>query len=156
MCRSWCLVIVLFASVSVPVSSLPPDFVTETILNGGLKGEPMGLSFTSDGFMVVAERLGLIWIADPLVKPLKKNTFMQITNLNANGEKGLLDAIIHPDFNPSTGANNFIFVYYCRSSPARCRASKFSFSGTGASRVASLSSEVLLWEDTDGYYGPWH
>ncbi len=90
---SWWLVIVLFASVSVPVSSLPPDFVTEVISDEDRsRAEPMGLSFTPDGFMVVAVRLGLIWIADPLVKPLKKNTFMQITNLNADGEKGVHDA----------------------------------------------------------------
>ena len=152
--RSFCTLFLLClgAIPSQLLAAPPPGFQNESVLSG--VGVPMSLLFLPDGRMLVLTKRGEILISDPSVTPAQTSSYMTITNINTGGETGLIDGVLDPDFS----TNRMFYVYYTSGSPATGRIARFEHqeNGGGLSSTGNLSSEEVLWEDTDGYPGSDH
>ncbi len=133
-------------------------FVNEGIITSGLAA-PIALGFLPDNRMLLLEKSGQIFIADP--NSGAKSLYLDISNVvNSGQERGLLEIAIPPDFDPlSTDGKNLIYLFYTRSADTN-RAVIGSFAheerSGGLSSEASANSEKILWTDTDGYVSCCH
>src|SRR5690606_5786412 len=131
----------------------PPDFETQMVIPG--LSQPMGMAFLPDGRMLIIRKSGVIEIADPRgTLPAPFATYMTLANINSAQERGLIDITLDPDFE----SNGWFYVYYTPSSPQRARISRFTHqeNAGGLTSRGSLASEVVLWEDNDGYISCCH
>ena len=134
--------------VGLSSSGLSPDFTNEVVAPG--ISQPMGLRFLPDGRVLVLRKTGEIMIGDPsLPLPMSTETYMQLGNINSNLERGLFDIELDPDFE----ANHQFYLLYTTANPQQTRVSKFTHleNGGGTSSRGDLSSEQMIWEDTDGF-----
>ena len=112
---------------------------------------PIALGFLPDNRMLVLEKTGEIFIADP--NSGEKFLYLDISNIvNDANERGLLEIAIPPDFDPTTPGQNLIYLYYTRSADTN-RAVIASFEHVegagGLTSTANANSETILWTDTD-------
>ncbi|EDX84733.1 PKD domain protein [Synechococcus sp. PCC 7335] len=133
-------------------------FVNEQVITGGLAA-PIALGFLPDNRMLLLEKGGQIFIADP--NSGQKSLYLDISNIvNSGNERGLLEIAIPPDFDPDPASgNNEIYLFYTRSGNTN-RAVIASFehnelSGELSSQ-ADANSETILWTDVDGYVSCCH
>src|SRR5690606_20656508 len=99
---------------------LPLDgFTDEPVITSGL-AQPMSIAFLPDGRMLVIEKDGTIWIADPVTG--NTSEYMALTNINSGNERGLLDITLDPEFT----SNGYFYLYYTPSSPQRARIARFT------------------------------
>ncbi len=155
-CRCLSLLLAL-ASISTPASAAPPTgFAVEDIATG--LDQPMSLRFLPDGRMLVIQKKGQLSIGEVLGTSRDFEDYGNLTapahvlGLNFSNERGLLDLAIDPDF----PAQPYVYLFYTpESAPggAKARVARFTHveNAGGTSSRLDLSSEVLLWEDTDGY-----
>ncbi len=133
-------------------------FVNQTVISGGLTA-PIALAFLPDGRMLVVEKGGQIFIADP--ETGTKENYLNIAGIiNSGNERGLLEIAISPDFDP-TGQNgdNHIYLFYTRSAGTNAGViGRFEHqeNAGGLTSRAVASSEEILWTDTDGLSGCCH
>jgi glucose/arabinose dehydrogenase len=125
------------APVAVTVANATPSFVNDRVVIG--LDEPTALAFTPDGRMLVAERDGTVWVVQPGSGSVDPVPLLQIPNVPADNERGLLGMTVDPAF----ALNGRIYLYYTHSS-LRNRVSRFTVSGGSA----PLSSELVVWENT--------
>ncbi|MEO0531594.1 MAG: PQQ-dependent sugar dehydrogenase, partial [Planctomycetota bacterium] len=112
---------------------------------------PISVDFLPDGRMLVLEKGGTIWIADPNTQA--KSVYMTLTNIDAAGERGLLDIAIAPDFDPDSPGEDYIYLYYTPASPRRAMIARFTHveGFGGLASTADVASEFEVWRDTTGY-----
>lgn len=140
-------------TVSLGVHGQPlglSSFADEVVISGGLS-QPISMAFLPDGRQLILQKGGMIWITDPDSGAL--SPYMQLTNLNSGGERGLLDITLAPDFDPTAPGDDYFYLYYTPASPQFARIARFAHlenEGGLASR-GDLNSQVLIWQDTDGY-----
>ena len=118
---------------SLRAATLPSGF-TETIVTG--ISSPTAMEIAPDGRVFVCEQGGRLRV-------IKNGTLLPAPfltlNVDSSGERGLLGIA----FDPSFGANNFIYVYYTvPSSPRHNRVSRFTANGD----VAVAGSETVILE----------
>lgn len=139
----------LFQSIltKAAVAAAPPTGFQNQLWIVGLN-EPTTLTFTPDGRMLITERDGTIYVAQPGATQVDPTPFHQITNINTDqGERGLVGLVLDPNF----ASNGYYYVFYTVNSPLRDRVSRFTASGNST----LPGSEVQLWQDnTDA--GLWH
>ncbi|MGF1485223.1 MAG: PQQ-dependent sugar dehydrogenase [Opitutales bacterium] len=124
-------------------AALPTDFTKQTVVSG--LSQPITLRTLPDGRMLVGQKGGEIRVFDPSGSvPVASSLFMEINNINSGNERGLLDLTLDPDYT----TNGYFYVYYTPSSPQQARISRFTDTGSPASRLAS---EVVIWQDLNGY-----
>lgn len=147
--RMWvtvCLVAVSLSLASQIASGFPNNFVNETVLSG--VGRTLSIDFLPDGRMLTGQKNGKIRISDPSQSlPLGFDIYMQITDINSNDERGLLELEVDPDF----ANNGYFYVIYNHGTSNRLRVSRFQHqenSGALTSR-GQLGSETVLWQDPD-------
>lgn len=105
--------------------------------------QPIALDFLPDGRMLVAQKGGLIRIGNPQVTPMSLSNFLNIPNVEAIDERGLINIAVDPNF----ANTNHIFAYYSNSVAGKFRISRFTVNGSSA----NPNSEVMIWEDNE----PW-
>lgn len=116
----------------------PAGLVNEVYVSG--LTQPTQIVPLPDGRMFIVHRLGTILVlpagsTTPLDEPL-----LRITNLYTEHEAGVLGSALAPDFQ----ATGHYYVYYTSADPQRARLSRFTVQGN----AASLSSETIIWQDT--------
>ncbi|MDB9527400.1 PQQ-dependent sugar dehydrogenase [Oscillatoria sp. CS-180] len=132
-------------------------FSNEALITQGLSA-PIALGFLPDNRMLVVEKGGEIFIADP--NSGDKSLYLDISNIvNSGNERGLLEIAIPPDFDPDTPGKNEIYLYYTRSADTN-RAVIGSFEHVegagGLTSYAEPNSETILWTDRDPYVSCCH
>lgn len=121
----------------------PPQFQNEPVLSGLTL--PTSLIFLPDGRLLAAEKTGRIVIADPSSAPATPAVYMTITDIAVDGEHGLIDLALDPDFS----TNGYLYAYYSRATTGKFRIGRFLHQGS----TASTGSETLIWEDPVPYAG---
>ncbi|MFV2004530.1 MAG: PQQ-dependent sugar dehydrogenase, partial [Gammaproteobacteria bacterium] len=120
-------------------AALPVNFQDEAVLTG--LNQPLNLTSLPDGRMLVLMKGGEIRIFDPSTVPATSTSYLTITDINSNEERGLASIVLDPDF----ATNNYFYVYYTHGSSARNRIARFTHAGN----TASLASEVLIWQNVN-------
>ena len=123
----------------------PPEFRNEFVLALDL---PISFTFLPDGRMLALQKSGEIFLTDPSVQPAVATPYMTLENIDFDGERGLIDITLDPDFEQ----NGNFYLYYSPATPARFRISRFEHLGTSA----DPSSEFVVWEDHEDYLACCH
>ncbi len=145
-------------SEAAPSSEVPPsevlEFQSRRILSG--LNTPVSMTTLPDGHMLILEKGGAIKLVDPQAPNAEAIVYMTITDIDNNGERGLLDITLDPAFE----TNGYFYVYYSKKSADRMVISRFTHGVDGHNDHAHLSSEEVIWEDpsyTLSTVGnPWH
>ncbi|WP_197526400.1 Ig-like domain-containing protein [Botrimarina colliarenosi] len=148
------------AAVSVAVNSHPlslAGFAENTVFTGS-QGVflPVAIDFLPDGRLLILQKDGVILIADPNSRT--KSVYATLTNINIDGERGLLEIAVDPDFDPDSPGEDHIYLYYTPSSPQRARIARFTHQENAGGLTSTLdtASEFVVWQDTDGYIACCH
>lgn len=141
------LILTAVVLVPYPARAVPANFVNEIIATG--LNIPTQLVIAPDGRMFVAEKMGkVVIIPNGASQPLA-SSLLTLTNIYTQHEAGILGLMLAPDFSTS----GHFYVYYTAASPQRLRLSRFTATGN----IATLSSEVVIWQGTetvsDGHHG---
>lgn len=123
-----------------------PNFQNQLLLSG--LSSPVSAEFLPDGRMLILEKGGTVKITDPNASVPTTSTYLTLPNILTNGEKGLIDIAIDPDF----ASNNYIYLYYTLGSDKKFQISRFTHQGN----TADLSSEVVIWKDPNPASSPDH
>jgi len=143
----------LFFLVLLPGSAsaqLPQDFQDELVISD--MNQPVSIEFLPDGRALILQKGGEILISNPQAGSVTTSSYMTITNINSNQERGLLDITLDPNFE----SNGYFYVYYSPLSPKRMRISRFVHqeNSGGLTSTGDLSSEYEVWrEKWDETYG---
>jgi glucose/arabinose dehydrogenase len=139
---------------AVPAAAQPPAGFTNELLKSGLS-TPTAIAFLPDGRMLIVQKSGGILIADSQTAPLTTSSYMTITNIDSDDERGLLNIVLDPLFGVS---NNYFYVYYHPGTPQAGRVSRFTHqeNSGGLSSTGDIGSEFVLWEDTEDYTARFH
>ena len=134
---------------------LPAGWVTDTVVSG--LGEPVGLAWTPDGRLLIAEKSGVVRMWDPAAG-LLPTPFIDISaQVNGVRDRGLLGIAVHPDW-PVTPHVFLLFTYdppeVYQNPPGRggpdgrgkraSRLIRVSADPTDDHRTASPATEVVL------------
>ena len=132
----------------------PPGFAVEDVLTG--LEQPIAIRFLPDGRMLLVHKKGPILIVDVAADPVQSAEYMNLTaganGLDSDQERGVLDIAIDPNY----PTDPYIYLFYTPAAgPAgpRARISRFTHqaNANGVTSRGVLSSEVILWQDTEGY-----
>ncbi|MEM9236811.1 MAG: PQQ-dependent sugar dehydrogenase, partial [Verrucomicrobiota bacterium] len=152
------LVLLLLAVLASPLraASPPPSFAVEDIVTN--IDQPMTIRFFPDGRMLLGQKKGKLSICEVLGATRNVEEYGDLDSsqhafgINFANERGLIDVAIDPDF----PASPYIYILYTPDSGAsgrKARVARFTHvenSGGTSSRL-DLSSETLIWQDTQGY-----
>jgi glucose/arabinose dehydrogenase len=145
----WCSVEVASAAPAPPA-----NFAVEDVLTG--IEQPMAIRFLPDGRMLVALKKGEIRIVTPQSSPIQSQVYINLatapSGLDADQERGVLDLAVDPGF----PASPYLYVFYTPATGpdgARARVARFTHvaNSGGVTSRADASSELILWQDTQGY-----
>ena len=128
------------ASPAVAVSTLNPAFSNEVVVPD--ISSATTIAFLPDGRMLVGELIETIWVVQPGANQIDAVPFLQLDASDLQGEQGLMDILIDPDFAQS----GYYYVFYTRGQANgnnHNRVSRFRASGN----TTVQGSEVVLWED---------
>jgi len=137
------LILFLMSAAAIAV---PTGFTEEVVLGG--RDQPIFLANLPDGRMLLLHKQGLITIFDPAVQPAVVQNYLQITDIESGGERGLSSLALDPDF----ANNGYVYVYYTQASSSRNRISRFTHLGN----TADLTSETLIWQDNENWMSCCH
>ena len=114
---------------------------------------PWAMAFLPDGHSLVTEKAGTLWLLDK--KQQKRFAVTNTPNVEARGQGGLGDVIVHPEFN----TNNTIYISYIERDPkddaysgAVIERATLNISNSGA----SLSDRELIWHQSPKVTGNGH
>lgn len=147
----------LLAFAAGAANAAPPEnFAAEPLLTD--LDQPISMRFLPDGRLLLLQKKGRIQVVDVLADTVSAATYMDLTDpahtdgLQFTQERGLLDIAIDPDF----PASPYIYLLYTPASGPngeRMRVSRFTHieNAGGLNSRGDVTTEVPLWEDTDGY-----
>ena len=116
---------------------------------------PWAMALLPDGQGLVTEKTGTLWLIDQSGK--KRFTVSNLPNINAQGQGGLGDIIVHPDFMN----NGLVFLSYVERNAQNTKLSgavvaraKLAITASGA----ALSERNIIWRQSpkmtgNGHYG---
>ncbi|MEL6103897.1 MAG: PQQ-dependent sugar dehydrogenase, partial [Pseudomonadota bacterium] len=112
----------------------------------------ISMTFLPDNRMLLLSKDGEILIVDP--ESGRSESYMKLQNIDTGQERGLLDIVLDPDF----ANNGYFYVYYTPDFPERATISRFTHdeNAGGLTSEGNLSSEFVVWQDTDGYLSCCH
>lgn len=128
------------SSAPIAVTAQNPAFSNEVVVPGITFATT--LVFLPDGRMLVGELTETISVIHPGSSTPEPTPFLQLDGSALNGEQGLMDIVLDPDF----ATNQWYYVFYTRASVPLGnfnRVSRFTASGDGT----VPGSEVVLWQD---------
>jgi glucose/arabinose dehydrogenase len=128
------------AQTTLTVTAAPcepgPQFVNDRVIIG--LNEPTALAFTPDGRMLIGERDGTVWVAQPGAAQVDPAPFLQLPSVSTDNERGLLGITLDPAF----AQNGYVYVFYTHGSTLRNRVSRFQATGNGA----PAGTEQIVWQ----------
>ena len=122
---------------------------------------PTQLTFLPDGRVLIAERTGTIFIADPTKAGFPMEPYLELESVSAIDETGLLSVILDPEWEQGS---QHLYVFWTREHSGESleggyisRFTHVENKGALTSR-ALASSEQVLWFDTDRFANGyrWH
>ncbi len=119
-------------------AGLPSGFTGELVISAGIEQSTAVLPL-DDGRVMVAERNGSVELVDPTGPSATRSRYINLDNVDTDGEKGLLNMVLDPQF----ATNEHFYVYYHNALTDRARISRF----TGDGDTAATSTEMIIWED---------
>jgi glucose/arabinose dehydrogenase len=139
MSRIMLLLCTLLTLVSLPVHAQTPriiqsqdvTFALEPVLDG--LGIPWGMAFISDNLMLVTEREGRISLLDTATG--KRTTLQGAPPVKAEGQGGMLDVAVPPDFKPG----DWIYFTFVRD--------KADEGMTVLARAKLAGNKLVEWQD---------
>ena len=126
--------------------ALPALFQDELVASG--LNQPTATTFLPDGRILITQKAGQIFILDPRVVSPVLNSYMEITDINFGGERGLINIVLDPQF----PAQPYIYVVYHRNSDETMLISRFTHQGD----TASIDSEFIVWSNPGKYTHRFH
>jgi PKD repeat protein len=145
------------ASVQLVQAGVPLSLsgFSDRVVKTGLN-QPIALGFLPDGRMLVLHKGGEILIMDP--NSGATAPYMTLTNIDSGGEKGLLDIVLAPEFDPTAPGADYFYLYYTPAAPQNARIARFTHqeNGGGLTSRGSVGSEVAIWHDTENYFACCH
>lgn len=141
---------------SLSHSAPPTGFSVEDVLTG--IEQPISMRFLPDGRLIVLQKKGQVLIANVAGTPVQSALYLNLADpahlagLDSDQERGVLDLAVDPNF-PSSP---YLYLFYTPSNGLngpRARVSRFTHAenGGGINSRGQLNSEVVLWEDSQGY-----
>nr|WP_256368363.1 Ig-like domain-containing protein [Mangrovicoccus sp. HB161399] len=108
--------------------------------------QPISMAFLPDNRMLLLSKTGVIRIVDP---ETGNNELYMTLDADTNGERGLLDITLDPDFE----TNGYFYLYYTPADPKNAVIARFQHqeNSGGLTARGDASSEFTVWTDTDGY-----
>jgi glucose/arabinose dehydrogenase len=136
--------------------SPPLNFAVEDVLVG--VEQPMAIRFFPDGRMLLLQKKGPVRIVSVTGNPIQSDLYMDLDapthsdGLESDQERGILDVAVDPGF----PAAPYVYLLYTSASGpngARLRVARFSHveNSGGVTSRGNPASELILWQDTDGY-----
>ncbi len=136
----------------------PTGFAVEQLITG--LQQPIAMRFLPDERLLVIQKKGVIRIVDVFDTPTPSEVYMNFADpshpsrLNAGNERGVLDVAVDPDF-PAQPYLYFLYTpaFGLNGEAPKLRVSRYTHlenTGLLSSRM-DVNSEVVLWEDTQGY-----
>jgi glucose/arabinose dehydrogenase/PKD repeat protein len=122
------------SAVAVPAFSAA-DIVDEYVAGGNWYGV-IAADWMSDGRMLAANLDGTILLIDPATGT--SSTFFKVPGVMVDGEAGLLDISVDPDF----ATNKFLYVYFTEAASRQVVVARYTVGATGA---ATLATQTVLW-----------
>ncbi len=134
----------------------PSNFLVQDILTQ--IDQPMSIRFLPDGRMLLLEKKGKVRILQVSGSPIQQDVYLDLaaathaSGIMADQERGLIDVAVDPNF----PTEPYIYLFYTPATGpdgAKARIARFTHnqkSGGVLSR-GDPSSEVILWQDTQGY-----
>jgi len=130
------------ARTTLTVTTTPceptPQFVNDRVIIG--LDEPTALTFTPDGRMLIGERDGTVWVAQPGAGQVDPAPFLSLPSVSTDNERGLLGITLDPAF----AQNGYVYAFYTHGS-LRNRVSRFQATGNGA----PAGTEQVVWQHDD-------
>ena len=136
-----CTLGIWLVAATVAYGAPPPNFQNEQLID--LQGLPMSLAFLPDGRMLIVQKSGVVRLADPQTLPVTTSVLLELPDVDAEGERGLLDIALDPAFE----SNGWLYVVYSSASEMRVRISRFTYAGG----VIDPASEWVVWEDSETF-----
>ena len=153
MCFLFALTIALL-SIHEAGALLPEGFSQETLLKG-LDGVS-DIEFLPNRCALISELIGRISIVDFSRRPPFQSTYISISDINTEGEKGLMDIALGPNFGGTGPQSKYVFVYYSRDSSKSFVIARFTHIEKGSLSYLDPASQFIVWEDSDLFPGPYH
>ena len=114
------------------------DLVRVELIHEGFI-QPISAEFLPGGSLLLAEKAGRVWRSESVAENGLFEEYMQLADVDASGERGLIDLAAHPNYLE----NGFLYFYYCKASTGRFRVTQWQSGKSGV----DLSSEKLIWEN---------
>ncbi|MGJ8677699.1 MAG: PQQ-dependent sugar dehydrogenase [Akkermansiaceae bacterium] len=138
------------------VAAPPADFVQEDVILD--LDQPLSMRFMPDERLLILHKKGEVRIADLFDGTVESDIYMDLnefataSGVNSDSERGLLDIALDPNF----PAEPYIYILYTPDSGPNgllLRVARFTHTENtgGITSRGDPSTEVILWEDTDGY-----
>ena len=115
--------------------------------------QPWAMTFLPDGHSLVTEKTGTLWLLDK--NQQKRFSVSNVPEVDARGQGGLGDVIIHPEF----ATNNTVYVSYIERDPqddaysgAVIERAKLNFTDSSA----SLAEREIIWRQSPKMTGNGH
>ncbi|MGB7250555.1 MAG: PQQ-dependent sugar dehydrogenase, partial [Phormidesmis sp.] len=118
-----------------------PSYRDELVV-GNLRA-PVSMAALPDGRMLILEKFGTIRITDPQASVPTTSIFLKIPEVDSNGERGLLDITLDPEFE----SNGHFYVLYSSKATDRLQVSRFTVGQDGHTDHAHASTEKVIWQD---------
>ena len=142
----------LLATLLVPQTAATAldesDFTNEFVVGG--MTNTVSMDWIPDGRALIAAKDGTIHLAN--LANGTKSTYLTVPNVDATGERGLLDIYVHPDF----ANNNYFYVYYSQAPSTQLHVDRYTFTGNGSTDAAS---RTVIWTNpgpNHSNYGEYH
>jgi glucose/arabinose dehydrogenase len=114
------------------------------------------IEFLPNRCALISELIGRISVVDLSRKPPLLSSYISISDINTEGEKGLMDIALGPSFGGTGPLSKFVFVYYSRDSSKTFVIARFTHIEKGSLSYLDPASEFIVWEDSDLFPGPYH
>ena len=122
--------------------SADPSYHDELVVSGLVA--PVSMVALPDGRMLILEKFGTIQITNPEASVPTTSTFLTIPNVDSQGERGLLDITLDPDFE----SNGHFYVLYSSAATNRLQVSRFTVGQDGHTDHAHTTTEQVVWQDS--------
>ena len=144
--RSLVLILLWFIAIIPSYGQLPAGFHKELVSTA--MEQPTSMVFLPDGKLLIAQKTGEIIIGNPQQPaPVSTQPYLTLTNIFTDGEHGLVDIAIDPNF----AINGYFYVYYTQNFSSTQQKNSINtlsrFQHNFATNQSSLASETVLWEN---------
>lgn len=133
------MILMIFLLNAVILSSQPVLSLSANLITG--ISQPMQLVNAGNGSnkIFIVQKTGTILVFDQAFAPL--GTFLTVSNVSSDGERGLLSMAFHPDYE----TNGFFYVYYTINTPGSVGDLEIArYQVSGNPNVANAASKVIL------------